>query len=70
MGTRNKFEHTHDPNPDKQKAARKRHELTKCKEAEPNAKNGKLIADVRGTVHDATFMAMGSNNALNIQVHR
>ena len=70
MGRRNKFDHRHDPGPDKQNAARQRNELTERMQTEHNAKPGQLIAKVRGTAHDGTFMAMGTNNALNILAHR
>jgi hypothetical protein len=68
IGTRNKFEHTHDP--DKKNVVRKCRELIERMESEPNAKRGRLIADVRSAAHDGTFIAMGTDNALGILAHR
>lgn len=70
MGKRNNHAHTHLPAPERFAAEQKRIELKNRIAENPRAKKGRVIANVRNEVHDETFVAMGTDNALAIVAHR
>ncbi|KAL3073073.1 hypothetical protein niasHT_035349 [Heterodera trifolii] len=63
-------EHNHLPEPPKQNAEIRRQKILECVKAEPRIKPTRLLAEVRRSTADETYVAMGSDNALSCLMRR
>ncbi|KAL3086506.1 hypothetical protein niasHT_033809 [Heterodera trifolii] len=62
--------HNHLPEPQKQRAEIRRQKILECVKAEPRIKPTRLLAEVRRSTADETYVAMGSDNALSCMMRR
>ncbi|KAL3107652.1 hypothetical protein niasHT_018850 [Heterodera trifolii] len=63
-------DHNHLPEPQKQQAETRRQKILECVQVEPRTKPRQLLAEVRRSTADETYVAMGSDNALNCLMRR
>ncbi|KAL3113295.1 hypothetical protein niasHT_018910 [Heterodera trifolii] len=63
-------DHNHLPEPQKQQAESRRQKILQCVKAEPRLKPTRLLAEVRRSTADETYVAMGSDNALSCMMRR
>ncbi|KAL3099259.1 hypothetical protein niasHT_028206 [Heterodera trifolii] len=63
-------DHNHLPEPQKQQAEIRRQKIRECVKAEPRIKPTRLLAEVRRSTVDETYVAMGSDNALSCMMRQ
>ncbi|KAL3087253.1 hypothetical protein niasHT_020516 [Heterodera trifolii] len=63
-------DHNHLPEPQKQQAEIRRQKILQCVKAEPRVKPTRLLAEVRRSTAEETYVAMGSDNALSCMMRR
>ncbi|KAL3105431.1 hypothetical protein niasHT_025795 [Heterodera trifolii] len=63
-------DHNHLPEPQKQQAEIRRQKILACVQEEPRIKPTRLLAEVRRSTADETYVAMGSDNALSCMMRR